>query len=333
MSGISLAKQRSVIIPRTCPCPNGYTGNFCEKFVGSCSPNPCLNGGKCNHVSNRYARAPFYDSSSHHYYCSCPPNYSGYFCQNKIEGCKVNPCRNGGICYENINGQPTCKCPGQFTGNNCETFIGECGKNPCLNGGSCVFTNSTYEAFYCVCRESYTGRNCEYPFNNNVCQVTTCQNGGSCYLNEHHQPQCFCQEGFTGNNCEYRINCLHGDTNPNQCQLWSYQGFCNYKYMFNSVPLPIYCPISCGLCKGRCFDSQKQCSYWASLGLCNVLNSQNNQLCKKSCGSCGVIPGMAHNSTHELSSIEMKDVPNLSKLITESETIELNKTSSDEAEN
>lgn len=30
-----------------CVCKEGYTGDFCEDLIDSCSSNPCMNGGRC----------------------------------------------------------------------------------------------------------------------------------------------------------------------------------------------------------------------------------------------------------------------------------------------
>ena len=55
------------------------------------------------------------------------------------------------------------------------------------------------------------------------------------------------------------------------------------------VPVPIYCPNSCNLCKtvSACSDSQSACETWANLGLCTTVNSKDPNLCKRSCGLCG----------------------------------------------
>jgi hypothetical protein len=134
----------------------------------------------------------------------------------------------------------------------------------------------------------FTGQNCEYSMasSTNACSNVKCQNGGSCYVNINNQPICFCLPGYTGTMCDYNVNCLLGDTNINQCRSWSIMGFCNNMYLFNGLPIPVYCPISCRLCNLNCYDSATECFLWANLGFCNILIAQNNGICRRSCGQC-----------------------------------------------
>ena len=96
--------------------------------------------------------------------------------------------------------------------------------------------------------------------------------------------------GFTGTLCQYSIDanaCNLGDRNATACQSWSSLGFCDFTYEYNRVPVPLYCPISCKQCNGRlCYDSLENCPVWACMGLCSLINAQNNGLCRKSCGGC-----------------------------------------------
>lgn len=60
-------------------------------------------------------------------------------------------------------GVPVCTgCQPGFTGFNCQTNINECDSNPCLNGGVC---QDEVNAFSCVCKRGYWGKNCEMYLN------------------------------------------------------------------------------------------------------------------------------------------------------------------------
>ncbi|CAL1594873.1 unnamed protein product [Knipowitschia caucasica] len=109
-----------------CICPDEYTGDKCtEKETGPCIPNPCLNGGQCELVSERRRGDVF-----SHYYCECPPEATGENCNTRIpppplfntQGfsvCIDQPCLNGGTCSE-LNGDLLCSCPSPYVGNRCE---------------------------------------------------------------------------------------------------------------------------------------------------------------------------------------------------------------------
>ncbi len=156
----------------------------------------------------------------------------------------------------------------------------------------------------------------------NACNGYTCQNGGTCYVNLSSQPVCFCLPSVTGTMCEFNVNCAVGDTNTDQCKSWSAMGFCNNMYLYNSMPIPVYCPYSCRLCNQVCYDSTPQCSLWSALGFCNILIAQNNIICRKSCGQCyatsskmlKLSPGSAGdfnstiNANTTLSQVEMKEI-------------------------
>lgn len=43
------------------------------------------------------------------YSCSCNPGYTGLNCENEINECYSNPCKNGGQCVDKIN-LFSCKC-------------------------------------------------------------------------------------------------------------------------------------------------------------------------------------------------------------------------------
>uniref|UniRef100_A0A4W4H8S1 EGF-like repeats and discoidin I-like domains 3a n=1 Tax=Electrophorus electricus TaxID=8005 RepID=A0A4W4H8S1_ELEEL len=53
------------------------------------------------------------------YLCKCTPGFSGVHCQDNINECEENPCKNGGICTDLIANY-SCVCPTEFTGRNCQ---------------------------------------------------------------------------------------------------------------------------------------------------------------------------------------------------------------------
>jgi len=75
-----------------------------------------------------------------------------------IVECTGNPCRNGGTCDYQGDGQYSCRCSGGYSGRNCELVTDECSSNPCLNGGTC---NVTVNGFTCACAPFVTGIYCE----------------------------------------------------------------------------------------------------------------------------------------------------------------------------
>uniref|UniRef100_A0A8D3DHC2 Cadherin, EGF LAG seven-pass G-type receptor 3 n=1 Tax=Scophthalmus maximus TaxID=52904 RepID=A0A8D3DHC2_SCOMX len=70
-----------------------------------------------------------------------------------------------------------CRCPVGFTGDYCETEINLCYSNPCLNGGVCARREGGYT---CICREDYSGDQCEFDRRQGRCVPGVCRNGGTC---------------------------------------------------------------------------------------------------------------------------------------------------------
>ncbi|KAM4739821.1 protein crumbs homolog 1 isoform 2-T2 [Anableps anableps] len=52
----------------SCDCPPGFIGHRCEQDVDECKSNPCLNGGYCRNLVNRFV-------------CVCDMSYAGDVCQ------------------------------------------------------------------------------------------------------------------------------------------------------------------------------------------------------------------------------------------------------------
>ena len=160
-----------------------------------------------------------------------------------------------------------------------------CSSNPCLNGGNCQLTTSG--GFFCICLTGFTGPNCQIQQSGSNCAASPCLNGGTC-SDTSTGYFCKCQANYYGRNCDYQVTaqtCSAGDQNSANCASWATLGFCSFTYTYNSVPVPIYCPRSCGLCTtiSGCYDTQTSCSTWASSGYCSSIDAN---LCKKSCSLC-----------------------------------------------
>ncbi|CAD6998022.1 unnamed protein product [Ceratitis capitata] len=131
----------------SCKCPDGYTGQQCDKQQDPCSPNPCEGNAQCRRIA--------YD-----FQCICPPNREGKNCQlQRGDVCSSNPCRNGGSCMHSPDGASFfCLCRPGYRGNQCEHVSDSCRPNPCLHGGQCVSLKPGYK---CSCADGRYGRHCE----------------------------------------------------------------------------------------------------------------------------------------------------------------------------
>ena len=59
--------------------------------------------------------------------CVCKKGFDGEFCENNINDCESNPCLNGGVCVDAVDGY-ICKCENKFLDQDC-CCVGD--KNPC----------------------------------------------------------------------------------------------------------------------------------------------------------------------------------------------------------
>uniref|UniRef100_A0A8C3SW98 Notch receptor 3 n=1 Tax=Chelydra serpentina TaxID=8475 RepID=A0A8C3SW98_CHESE len=110
-------------------------GRNCENVLTPCSPNPCENGGVCDHT-------PDYEGFT----CSCTLGWQGTtppFCPSPTASlpCPLRPV-------------PFPSPPGQ----RCHVDVNECDRTPCRNRGTCTNLHGGYN---CACRPGYTGANCE----------------------------------------------------------------------------------------------------------------------------------------------------------------------------
>lgn len=91
----------------------------------------------------------------------CQPGYTGQFCEEDINECLPEPCQNGGMCIDRLNGFE-CECMPGFTGYVCDEDIDECRDDETLCGnGRCI---NTYGFYKCNCslqgEEIMCGKNC-----------------------------------------------------------------------------------------------------------------------------------------------------------------------------
>ncbi|XP_053960517.1 cadherin-related tumor suppressor-like [Anastrepha ludens] len=131
----------------SCRCPDGFTGQQCDKQQDPCTPNPCEANAQCRRIG--------YD-----FQCICPPNREGKNCQQERgDVCSSNPCRGGGSCRHSPDGASFfCLCRPGYRGNQCEHVSDSCRPNPCLHGGQCVSLKPGYK---CNCADGRYGRHCE----------------------------------------------------------------------------------------------------------------------------------------------------------------------------
>ena len=114
--------------PPKCQCPEGTSGDQCERLE-DCE---CLNGGTCRSDGEKR--------------CSCPPGTSGDLCETWVL-CGSEMCQNGSPCLIAENGTSHCDCRMITMHNPSKHYAGQycqyeatttCGSDLfCVNGGVC----------------------------------------------------------------------------------------------------------------------------------------------------------------------------------------------------
>jgi hypothetical protein len=121
-----------------CTCDDGFTGTRCQTNIDDCTPNPCMNGGKCQDKINDYR-------------CDCNgTGFSGTNCQT-AGPCIVNPCLHGGVCTDTGGGNHTCDCTGTgYESTDCTVNHDDCPANACHEdeGGTCNDQVNGYACSY-----------------------------------------------------------------------------------------------------------------------------------------------------------------------------------------
>ncbi|CAF1538437.1 unnamed protein product [Adineta ricciae] len=107
-----------------------------------CQTLNCIHG-----ICRRYLNSP-YDE-----YCQCDDNWSGKFCQDRIN-CS---CVAGGKCIDGY-----CVCPLARIGNECRVLFNPCHDIKCENGGTCLpLDERQSKKFECMCPNAFWGIYCE----------------------------------------------------------------------------------------------------------------------------------------------------------------------------
>ncbi|XP_016838846.1 protein crumbs isoform X2 [Nasonia vitripennis] len=169
-----------------CVCKSGFIGSPPNCSVNFCERNPCINGGTCNNLRDRFE-------------CVCPSEWKGPTCQSSS---RCPNCYNGGSCVETLRG-PACQCPRFWTGPQCKEPV-TCGNHrPCKRATEC---RDYPLGYYCVCEPGWTGPECSIDIDE--CTSDPCRNAGVC-IDQLNNYYCQCLSGFIGKNCQINVDeCL-----------------------------------------------------------------------------------------------------------------------------
>jgi hypothetical protein len=206
-----------------CVCKHGFEGNDCSVDHDDCDQlKPefvCQNGGKC------IDKVGTYD-------CECPSGFGGMFCEQKLKGCAMNPCKFG-KCEEDNFSIFKCNCDTGYSGDLCATPIDLCSSNPCQHNARChnliPTINSTQHDFFCECPPDFgdASKTCLHR-TVDPCTVSPCLNKAQCsstsqFIKLHDKKtliytdfKCKCPQGFTGDLCQEKITSCATDPCKNR---------------------------------------------------------------------------------------------------------------------
>ncbi|XP_068110920.1 cadherin EGF LAG seven-pass G-type receptor 3 [Hyperolius riggenbachi] len=198
-SGTTLPKPTNII--------NVKTG--CS-VASTCDPNPCVGNSSC------------VDTWLGHT-CVCNP---GYFGENCVDVCQLNPCENKGICRHQPNSPLGyfCECTASHYGRYCEHRMDHQCPQGWWGNGTCGPCNcDVYKGFDPNCNKTNGQCQCKefhyHPKGSDTCLPCDCYPIGSssrsCDLGTG---QCFCRPGVIGRQCNSCDNPF-AEVSPSGCEV------------------------------------------------------------------------------------------------------------------
>lgn len=88
-----------------CMCDSGWEGDQCGVDTDDCAPRPCTHGSCKDYLAG--------------FECHCHSGYAGTLCDEDVDECEHHVCEHGGTCQDGPN-MYTCKCPKEFSGPHCQ---------------------------------------------------------------------------------------------------------------------------------------------------------------------------------------------------------------------